>query len=261
MKTGQHQTPEETELERKKADLAVLESELVDRELELATLRGELAAFQRRYLRVVGASYAELDELESQIAEIEVRKKPHNKEARERAATGREQARESARIAAGIENQANERGFVASEDLKKLYREVAKAVHPDLGSDDEDRARRHRFMAEANEAYEAGDENRLRAILREWESSPEAVVGAGVAAEIVRVIRKVAQVRERLVVVKEEIKQTRKSDLYVLRTKVTEAQQLGRNLLVEMAARVNDQIEMARANLARARQEVIPHHG
>jgi hypothetical protein len=41
-------------------ELAELESQLVDRELELANLRSELARFERRYLSIVGVRYAEL---------------------------------------------------------------------------------------------------------------------------------------------------------------------------------------------------------
>jgi hypothetical protein len=47
-------------------------------------------------------------------------------------------------------------------------------------------------MAEANRAYEEGDEERLRVILQEWEGSPESVKGDGPGAELVRVIRKIA---------------------------------------------------------------------
>jgi hypothetical protein len=63
------QTPEEHELERKQAELVALEAELIQRELDLATLRAELAYFESRYLRTVGVLYAELDEIEAQIAE------------------------------------------------------------------------------------------------------------------------------------------------------------------------------------------------
>ena len=61
-------TPEERELEKKRSELATLEGELAQRELELTTLQSELYAFEARYLRVVGSHYAELDELEAQIA-------------------------------------------------------------------------------------------------------------------------------------------------------------------------------------------------
>ena len=54
-------------------------------ELDLATLRAELAEFESRYLRTVGVLYAELDEIEAQIAEAQARSKPSDSEAQERA--------------------------------------------------------------------------------------------------------------------------------------------------------------------------------
>ena len=70
------QTPEERELEKKKAELAALEIELIQREIDLATLRAELTDFESRYLRTVGVLYAELDDIEAQIAEAQARRNP-----------------------------------------------------------------------------------------------------------------------------------------------------------------------------------------
>ena len=66
-----NRTPEEQELEKKKAELAALEAELIQRELDLATFRAELTEFETRYLSIVGVRYAELDEIEAQIAEAQ----------------------------------------------------------------------------------------------------------------------------------------------------------------------------------------------
>ncbi len=60
------QTPEERELESKRAQLAVLEAELAQHELDLATLKAELQTFEARYLREVGVLYAELDGIEDE---------------------------------------------------------------------------------------------------------------------------------------------------------------------------------------------------
>lgn len=75
--------------------------------------------------------------------------------------------------------------------LRSLYREVAKRVHPDLTSDEADRSRRQILMAEANQAFEHGDANRLTKILAESESRSEPVQGTAVAADLVRAVRKI----------------------------------------------------------------------
>lgn len=64
MEPNRRLTPEEQELEKKSAELLALETELAQRELELATLRADLRAFEARYIGTVGVLYAELDEID-----------------------------------------------------------------------------------------------------------------------------------------------------------------------------------------------------
>ncbi len=238
--------PEEEELAKKKAELSVLESELAEQELCLTALRSELSAFEVLYLKTLGSRYAELDEIEAKIAERQARLHPskatqHNAaEARERAATSR----------ALTEGLGNETGCAPkSTTLKSLYREVAKRIHPDLATDPMDRVRREQLMADANRAYEAGDEERLRTILHEYEASPESFKGEGTAAELVRVIRKIAQIKKRLARIEHEIEILKKSELFELKIRVERATSAGRDLLQEMAEDLSAQIELSRQRL------------
>lgn len=244
------QTPEEKELARKLAELSVLEGELAQRELDLATLQAELHAFERMYLRIVGIRYAELDEIEAQIAEALARAAPKNSEEQNRASQARAQASESAHASKIAQEPGRRDKFTPSDALKKLYREVAKCIHPDLATDENNRVRRQHFMAEANQAYEDGNEARLREILREWGNSPELVEGDGVGAELVRVIRKIAQIESRLQAIESIIAQLRLSDLFRLKTEVEKAEADGTDFLEEMASKLDRQIADAKSLLA-----------
>lgn len=122
--------PEERELAKKSAELAGLQVELAQRELDLATLRAELRDFERRYLHIVGSRYAELDEIEAQITEALAQLSPQDIVIQEKAVHTRAQASESAQALKIGANQAPVKDFTPSENLKKLYREVAKRVHP-----------------------------------------------------------------------------------------------------------------------------------
>ena len=133
--------------------------------------------------------------------------------------------------------------------LKKLYREIARRIHPDLAEGEAERARRNKLMSDANNAYEEGDEELLRAILYEWKNSPESVKGDGVGADLVRIIRKVAQIQERLKNLESEIIEIESSDLFQLKTKVEEAQRKGKDLLQEMAEAIEREILHARIKL------------
>ena len=236
------QTPEERELAAKNADLAALEIQLAQRELDVATLRVELHGFEQRYLRTVGVKFAEIDDLEAQIAEAINRRNPPDEAARQRAAEARRRATESAGVTSALEVRTHTVDFEPSEDLKRLYREIAKRIHPDLATDDAERAKRTRLMAEVNRAYAEGDEGRLRAILNEWETSPDAVTGVGVGAELVRTIRKIHQVEGRLAGIEIEIAKLNGSELSLLRARAEAEQINGRDLLARMADQLDAQI-------------------
>jgi DnaJ-domain-containing protein 1 len=218
-------SPEERELEKKLFELRELEAKLAECELDLATLQVELHNFEQEYTRVVGVKYTELDLIETQIAEY-------------------------------IAYMESVKDFQPSQNLKKLYREVAKRIHPDLATDKTERKRREKLMAEVNLAYENQDEDKLKNILEEWENSPESVEGEGTAAELIRVIRKISQCMERLTQIKAERKAFLETELYQLKIKVDEAKTSGKDLLAEMSSYLDEQI-----NAAKNRLEELKHKG
>lgn len=242
-------SPEEVELERKRAALVELELELADLELELATLRGELMTFQRAYMDRVGRLYAELDALNAQIAELASRRKPRDAAARQAAESAKSQAQESAQAVDDVAVGAGERRFEPSETLGKVYRDAARKLHPDLTTDEVERSRRKRVMAEVNEAYEQGDEARIRQILDGYRMSPDQVQGEDTAAQLIRAIRTIAMVEKRMAAIRDEIAAIGESDLSRLKSQVDEAAEAGRDLLAEMAMGLKERIREARQTL------------
>jgi hypothetical protein len=242
-------SPEEEELARKREELAMLQAELAERELSLTNVRAGLAAFEGRYLRQVGTLYAELDEWNAKIAE-RLAKEEGTTESRSAAAQARMQADESDSAVHGEAAKAQE--FIPSAELKALYREVAKQVHPDLATDEGDRQRRDQFMAEANAAYQRGDAGALRRILEEYESSPESVRGAGIGADLVRVLRQLKQVRDRIAAIILEVATLAEAEIAKLKAEADIAVIEGRDLLAEMAASVH-----GRVNAAKQRYEMV----
>jgi DnaJ-domain-containing protein 1 len=218
-------TPEEEEVEKKRAELAALETELAQRELDLATLHAELHAFERKYQQIIGIRYAELDRIEAQITEY----------------------------MAYLESSQD---FKPSDSLKKLYREIAKQVHPDLAMDEADRARRQELMAAANQAYEEADEERLREILHKWQSSPESVKGEGIGVELIRLLRQISQSRERLKSIEQEVEAVEQTELHQLKNKVVNAEETGQDLLTEMAILLDDEISSAQERLRQVKEKL-----
>lgn len=248
-------TPEEIELGRKRKKLARFEERLVLREQEAADMRAELKEFEVKYVMIVGRLYAELDEVEAEIALEEARLCPNDEEAQRKAAEARKRAEESAAHADEVSWQGCNRKYNPPPDVKKTYHKLAKLIHPDLATFIEERERRHLIMAELNRAYENGDEDKMKKLLEDWQHNPDLIKGTDICADLIRVIRQIAQVAKRLKDLKTEIEDFKRTELYQLREKVEAEMREGRNLLDQMANRAESHIKKAKRRLEVLQQD------
>ena len=248
-------TPEEKELQEKERKLSQLESILSQKELDLATLAGELSAFNIRYLRIVGAKFAELDRINYQIAEFLANISPEDSEAQTDAQTAKSQAEESYRTADLDQEDIKAEKFKPTKDLRDLYFKLAKLVHPDLADDDDERKRRNEVMAEVNKAFSEGNIEKLEEILENWQSSPEQIKGEDIGAKLVRTIRMISRVKNRLVAIENEISQLLESNTQHLMQRVNDAKSEGNDLLQQMAQDLDRQIGEAKKRLHKIKSE------
>ena len=244
--------PEEIELNKKRRVLDRLKDRLADREEEMADLRTELEQFEAQYKMEVARFYAELDEIEAQIAEEEVKLVPDDEEIKKRAEELRRRAEESA--AEAEEDGAHcAQKWRPTTEAKKAYHNLARIIHPDLALDPEEKEKRHELMAKLNDAYSAGDQNRLNKLVEDFRDSPDLVRGDSTADELVRAIRQIWQIKNRLRELKEEKSTAELSELYTLREKVQAEMLEGRNLLKQMAERTKTHIKKSERRLANLR--------
>jgi tetrahydromethanopterin S-methyltransferase subunit G len=230
--------PQDGSLDELRARVVRLESALDAQTRELARLTSDLAAFRLRYAQQVGSLHDELDELERAIAEAEL-----GEIVRRLEEAGRGPADASASPRAETQPR------YTSDAVRKLFRDVAKIIHPDLARDEEARNRRHALMIEANRAYALGDEQRLRWILEAWERSPEAVVGDDDEAARLRLERRLHEIEDRLHACTSELAELRESPLGRLKGIVDEASARGKDLVREMVGRLKRDIMAARNRL------------
>jgi len=105
-------------------------------------------------------------------------------------------------------------------------------------------------MRDVNAVYAVGDEDALRRIVMDSEYRPEAVEGSGTAADLVRVLRRLRQIRNRLSVVELEIAYLSRSDMGQLKAKAETAAREGRELLAVMALHIQSQLDELRRRFA-----------
>lgn len=240
-------TPEEIELNKKQRVLDRLKDRLADREEEMTDLRAELERFEARYKMEVGRLYADLDEIDAQIAEEEYKLVPDDEEIKKKAEELRRRAEESA-----ANNENAESGsfkWNPTPEAKKAYHNLARIIHPDLALDAKEKEKRHGLMARLNEAYSAGDQVQLNKLVEDLKNSPDTVKGDSVGDDLVRAIRQIAQVLARLRELQEEKSAAMLSELFVLREKVEAELAAGRDMLKHMAERTKSFIKKSERRL------------
>jgi hypothetical protein len=238
-----------------RARLAAMELEVAQRESEIGTIKRELQALQSQYLEKIGPLYARLDDIEDAIAAAEIalglRPPPLDHDDADAQDTAGSDPDPSG-VGAGCRQRS-----APSADLRRIFRQLAKSIHPDLARDGAAKYRRHSLMAEANRAYAERDEDRLRLILSRWELGEihddhdvDALPADDHEAERRRVTRRIAALEERRLLIEAEMADLRTSAIWRLNLKIEEARIQGWDLFAEMIREVQRETQRATQRLA-----------
>jgi hypothetical protein len=260
------------QIESLKFKITQQESELADLESEILDIEGEIKDFTERYDRLIKPTKDKLDMVEDMIGEIEKEQRInpawYDDQPRSKWTTWtppddyvpvEEQFRQTWQVP-----REKESGFDTAfqalptsegsmdeqkQELKAIYRQLARRFHPDLTTDPAERTRRNRLMAEINNAYSERD----LAALCTLAAQPE---GATIDEPIaVLQLRQLQQIHEQMSKRIGELR-FRRSEIFngemmSLKIQASLAANRGRDLLQEMANHLERQY---RASLDRLDQ-------
>jgi hypothetical protein len=235
-------SPDAISLAERREQLAAVRTQLAELEAELAQFRAQLKTFEGRYLRQVGVLYAELDALEARITEHEAALYGSDA-ARQRAEEAKQRAQESHDAAFGEAREAEE--FDPPTNLKTLFREVAKRIHPDFARDEAEQQYFTLLMARANQAYRRGDTETLQRMLDDHLEINAAVAGETTAAELLRITRQVQHAKRDIASLEMERYSLQGSEIAMMFQDAETAAREHRDLLTELAVSVREQIAEA----------------
>lgn len=250
----------ETEIERKREQVARLEQECADLQLEVA-------AFEQIYNVGVKPLQTELDEVELHIAEYELRNEllrfrgnqlsasqlEAEVELRLRARHAQTEtdfsppphARTKWEEAQAAQATASEPDTITKVELKSLYRELAKRFHPDLAADDRERETRGERMAEINAAYARGDLQSLR------HAAGESYVQPKLPPTLAELLAERDRLDALIVRLRQDIAELNRDPLMLLKIDAALARHDGRDLLAEMATDLHIRLVERRGELNR----------
>jgi hypothetical protein len=228
-------------------EAARLRDRLAEVEAEQATLEAELNAFDAEYVREVVIVQAELHAVEAKLLRLVADRSGADDDALAADAAGARAYETSAAVKA-----VPSAGPIPTGDLKKLFRDAAKRMHPDLAPDADAREHAEAFMKRLNQAYRAGDAEAIADLLRQWEASPFAVAPAGDAPAAAR---RVTALQAAVARAERRLEEVRSSQLARLMEQAMVATVEGRDLLAEMRAANAAALARARARLAALQAE------
>lgn len=239
--------PEEQELKRLETEEAELEEQVAYAEMALETLKTEMSQFHYRYYRLVGYLYVEIDELDARIVSEEAERYPDNIELQKQAHDAEQQARRSAEEAGLTESLVPPAEI--TPEIKQAYRKATKLMHPDRATNEIERERRTIMMAYVNRAYEAGDLAAIEQLIIDFGEDSEAVEGSDTGARLVKVIRRIAQLRRRLSEAEKELGEQKQTELFELMATVDEAETKGEDPLGDLARQLTEHISERKVRL------------
>lgn len=175
--------PAEQELERLLAVVAERSRALADLNAEVARLQALFARFSSEFAAHVSPVRREIDSVQALLTQERKRlqfmrdgiiptedppdaEDPENPDGDKSGDPNWEDATEE-RLPAGPHSRNS------APTLRRLYRELARRIHPDLAQNPEERTERERIMAVVNNAYREGDLARLHAIYNETAAAGE----------------------------------------------------------------------------------------
>ena len=255
-----HLTPEEIELKAKTKELEKSEIKLVEKEGDLLQLKTSLQSVEKPYYSLVHPKLVEIDELEAQRLEYELLSSPNDPILQQKAENARSKAEASKQAQIDydnndepLENFIQPINFQPSKEAKKIYYYLARLFHPDLTTNLDERCYRNKMMRVINMTFANGDEDKLRrlfiGLMMEQKQSEVEVedlmneyLSEDINTLISRTVQEILQVNERIEQITQEIHSIKQSPLYALQQKAILAQKAQRNLLREIAERLEQKI-------------------
>ena len=224
--------------------LAELHVRAAELEQALDAERKKIREFEKRWKPAVGKRYIELEDVKEKTAALR------------RLAKLARAGQLDPGPARPLSEEAPHQAFRPDQEARKLFRALARKIHPDLADDFEDRRLRHELMSEATRAYRARDHRRLQWLLEHWDASPSLAKGRDIDSRIERTNQQIAWERYRIQDLNHEIAGLGASSSAEIMREAQEATRQGRNLVAEMRNRVLSDLVQAKSQLRKAEEAI-----
>lgn len=254
-------------VERLQATILKQEQEVAKLKAELAELNKELAPFEQRYNKATGKIRARIEAAQAAIHDLEdLRHKQFWEDSKDTLDDlwRRNQRQNQAMSSDGeadplAEMPITPRRLITDENIKQLYRRLARQYHPDLAKDEAERDHRTQIMAMINEAYRDHDIDALHALENTKPTDESAVPDHQLPLAVLK-LRQLEQTSADLAVQIQDLKaehyELMHSTLMDLKLREKLAKMQGRNLLEEVVKDLHTEYQSLMDYLSKLRHSL-----
>lgn len=212
--SGSH---EDNELKQKLLELRRLEKEIAETEERFQSLQARLEEFRLVYDSIITLRQSELQQIEEQIAQALLSQNSH----------------------------------AQSNEIKNIYRRLAKLIHPDLASEPGDIEMRKELMIIANNALDNGDIETLKQMLSEIQMTDDLRMSGLTSSRLELIKLQISKSRRRLAQISVDLSRASQSELFKTMTLHNDAKRNGQDYLSELADQLDMKIDLARQRLSK----------
>jgi tetratricopeptide (TPR) repeat protein len=244
------------ELRELQEELSLRQERVAQLEFELADTRADLSRFERTYENKLGPLEDRIEALNADLEQARIRSARRAQwgeqlESDEQPVDVLEQFRRTwtPREKPPEPPPTQEIDDASKEQMKAIFRALAKRFHPDLVTDTQVKLWRQDIMAQINEAYTAQDMATLQK-LAERPDRPEEAVEKTREQQIADLYKEIKRLDQVIRDLERTLKELINSHTVKLMLEVSIAAQQGRDLLQEMANMMRSDIAQMEAELA-----------
>ena len=136
-----------------------------------------------------------------------------------------------------------------THELRALYIQLVKEVHPDTGTGQDDKALRTAITQELNEAYSTGSSDRMVEIVNAFRSDPSSIQGDDLGSQLIRLIRSISLTTKLITETENDLEQEVTTEEYQLANLIRESSESNGDYLQEIVSSIEAEIDLLEAEL------------
>lgn len=229
-------SPEEREYTKYIEEFDKLEKEYEIKKEHFIILKKRIMRFEEKFITKLVIRYRTIDKLDYQLKEY---KKIEKFEKGEFKSMFKEVEKSFEPLT--FKNSKNE-----NKDIKSIYRDIVKEIHPDKSKDIDEEKLLTRLMSDVNEAYKNNDKVKMLTIYNNWRNDPDYVNDENIAGKLVRVIRQVYNIKNEIQIVENDVRDLKESELFEFKKEVDKYRKMGVDIMDHMAHSLDKEIAFKR---------------